>query len=367
MNNINKIISENIKKERIRGGFTQKEVADMIGYSEKSISKWEAGYGLPGIETLIELCRIFNTDLNTVICKNNDGPYYLGIDGGGTKTHYMLIDDKGNIIREHIGDCTNPVDIGIENTKKVLKDNITVITEGINRKSIYLFAGISGGSTSNNKAILSEFFSSLGFAKTGNDSDIMSSVALGLGESNGMIVIMGTGVVGFAVKDGYFKQIAGWGQLFDAGGGGYNLGKDGLYAVLKADDGTGEETLLKEIIEEIIGTTVRKALGDIYAKGKRYIASFSEAVTKAALQGDKVANEIIELNMKEVAKIINAGLQFINETGIKVAFNGSLILNNPQFIEIIKKYINPKHSCMFELVSKAPVYGALELAKKLNS
>ncbi len=366
MDNLSKIIGENIKQERILAHLTQKDVAEKIGYSEKSVSKWEAGCGLPSIDTLIELCKIFNTDINCLINKKENEIYYLGIDGGGTKTHYMLTNSEGTVLKEHIGEGTNPVDIGIANTKKVLKENINSITEGYNKKSIYAFAGISGGSTGNNKAILKKFFINLGFADVDNDSDIMSSVALGLGDSNGMIVIMGTGVVGFAVKDGCFKQIAGWGQLFDAGGGGYNLGKDGLYAVLRADDGTGEETLLKPIIEEILGDTVRKSLTEIYSKGKKYIASFSKAVTKASSMGDKVASDIIEENMKEVAKIINAGIKFVEQDSIKIAFNGSLILNNPQFIDIIKKYINSSCNCNFELVTSSPVHGALLLARKLK-
>ena len=77
------------------------------------------------------------------------------------------------------------------------------------------------------------------------------------------------------------------------------------------------------------------------------------------------ANEIIEFNMKEVAKIINAGLKFIGENEVKIAFNGSLIINNPEFIDLMKKYINPDYKCTFELITKPPVYGALEIAKKL--
>ena len=120
INNINKIIGENLRRERILSGVTQKEIAEKVGYSEKSISKWESGSGVPGIETLLTLAKIFNTDINSLVRKKETSPLYLGIDGGGTKTHYALTDSEGNIIREHIGDCTNPIDIGIEKSKKIL-------------------------------------------------------------------------------------------------------------------------------------------------------------------------------------------------------------------------------------------------------
>lgn len=365
MENLNKIIGENLRRERIASGVTQKEIAEKVGYSEKSISKWESGGGVPGIETLITLSKIFNTDINALVCKKESMPYYLGIDGGGTKTHYALSDSEGNIIREHIGDCSNPIDIGIEKTKAVLKENIIKITDGINRSSVYMFAGISGGTTGNNQKILRDFFAGFGFAGAGNDSDIKSSVALGLGKGNGMIIIMGTGIAGFAVKDTIFKQIGGWGQLFDAGGGGYNLGKDALYASLKEHDGTGEKTELTAIIEERLKCTVRQNLSDIYQKGKKYIASFSDTVIKAYQNGDKVAKEIIEFNMEHAAKIINAGLEVVGEKEVDIAFNGGLVVKNPFLLDIISNYINPQYKCRFKTITEPQVNGALILAREL--
>jgi len=367
MKDLNKIIGENLRRERINCSLTQKETADKVGYSEKSVSKWESGSGVPGIETLLTLAKLFNTDINSLVCKKDEKTFYLGIDGGGTKTHYALSDTEGNIIREHIGDCTNPIDIGIENSKKILKDNIRSITDGINPSSIYAFAGISGGTTGNNKTIFNEFFKSFGFAAAENDSDIKSSVALGLGKSNGMIVIMGTGIAGFAVKDDIFKQIGGWGQFFDAGGGGYNLGKDALYASLREHDGTGKKTLLTTIIEEKLGGTVRQNLSDIYAKGKKYIASFSDTVIKAYNKGDEVAKEIVDFNMMEVAKIINAGLKVVDEKEVKIAFNGGLIVKNPFLCDIILQRIDKNYKVTFDMVTEPPVLGALMIARELNN
>ena len=367
MKELNKIIGENLRRERIASGVTQKQIAEKIGYSEKSISKWEAGSGVPGIETLLTLANLFNTDIKTLVYKNESATFYLGIDGGGTKTHYALSDSQGNIIREHVGDSSNPIDIGIEKSKNTLKVNILKITEGINPSNIYAFAGISGGTTGNNKAILNEFFSQFGFAAYDNDSDIKSSVALGLGKNNGMIVIMGTGIVGFAVKGKEFRQIGGWGQFFDAGGGSYNLGKDALYASLREHDGTGEKTLLTSLIEERLKGTVRHNLSDIYEKGKKFIASFSDTVIQASQKGDAVAKKILDFNMQEVAKIINAGVKLIDEKNVTIAFNGGLITKNPFLTEMISSYLNPNYNYNFKMITEYQVNGALKIAKELNN
>ena len=49
----------NLKYYRTKKGLTQKELAEEIGYTEKSVSKWEKGKGLPTAEMLIRLSELF--------------------------------------------------------------------------------------------------------------------------------------------------------------------------------------------------------------------------------------------------------------------------------------------------------------------
>ncbi len=47
--------------------------------------------------------------------KNNKIRYLLGIDGGGTKTEFVLSHINGNEIARVVLGCSNPVNIGTEN------------------------------------------------------------------------------------------------------------------------------------------------------------------------------------------------------------------------------------------------------------
>lgn len=67
MENTNKIISQNLVKYRTSSGMTQAELAEKISYSDKSISKWERGEGLPDINILIKLARIYNISLDELV------------------------------------------------------------------------------------------------------------------------------------------------------------------------------------------------------------------------------------------------------------------------------------------------------------
>lgn len=65
--NIRKAIAENIAKHRKNTGMTQIDLSHKINYSDKSISKWERGDGIPDVMTLIQLSEIFGVSVNELI------------------------------------------------------------------------------------------------------------------------------------------------------------------------------------------------------------------------------------------------------------------------------------------------------------
>ena len=75
--------AENVGKAiaylRKRAGYTQKDLADRIGISDKAVSKWERGQGLPEIGYLRELSIILDTDTDSLLSGDvvhHDGSWY---------------------------------------------------------------------------------------------------------------------------------------------------------------------------------------------------------------------------------------------------------------------------------------------------
>ncbi len=64
---INKKIAKNLTYYRKTAGFTQAELAEKIRYSDKSVSKWESGNGVPDIYTLIQLAELYGVNLDTLL------------------------------------------------------------------------------------------------------------------------------------------------------------------------------------------------------------------------------------------------------------------------------------------------------------
>ena len=57
-------IGKYIAGKRKSLGMTQKQLAEKIGMSDKSVSKWERGICLPDVSVYLELCEILGISLN---------------------------------------------------------------------------------------------------------------------------------------------------------------------------------------------------------------------------------------------------------------------------------------------------------------
>ncbi len=360
MRSYEECFGNNLQSMRNERGLSQRELGGLIGFSDKAISKWERGGGIPDISVLYKMTEIFGVRLDDFFAE--DRIYYLGIDGGGTKTMMVLADENMNVIRQERSDGCNPIDIGIEETKRRLRLAISEICRGIPMNKIAVFAGIAGGISSGNKPLLSAFFKEFGFLSYENDSDNKNIIAAGLGRSNGVSLIMGTGICAFRQKDGVCKQFSGWGYHFDNGGSGYNIGRDGLSAHFESLHGLGGNTLISDIIKASC-PDASVLLGELYTGGKKEIASYSRAVYDAARQGDAIAISILEKNMKFAAKVIETAAESLDEEIVRVVVTGGLTADADTLKYLRAALSKPEHYDI-QILSVMPAEGALMLAKE---
>ena len=67
LHEINANIVKNLTYYRKSAGLTQAELAEKINYSDKSISKWESGNGVPDIYILIQLAKLYGVTVNDLV------------------------------------------------------------------------------------------------------------------------------------------------------------------------------------------------------------------------------------------------------------------------------------------------------------
>ena len=358
-----KSFAQNLRETRLQRGLTQRELGERLGFSEKTVSKWENGASIPDIEALFSICEVLQTKIETLFSEGEH--YYLGIDGGGTKTALMLVDERGDVVRTLRADACNPVDIGMESAQRILKDAIFEICRGIAFSDVTLFAGISGGASGNTKEQLNVFFESFGFFATRSDSDNVNIIAAGLGERDGITVILGTGFCVYTQRSLMHHRISGWGYLLDDGGSGYNLGRDALHAYFSAYDGSGEKTALTDEIDKAYAGGAHALISYVYGKGKKAFASFAPTVFAACRRGDRIACEILERNMREVARMIEVAMREFDGRSVPIVFAGGLT-HEECVVSWLERELKEKKGYSISILNEEPVTGAVILARKLG-
>ena len=286
----------------------------------------------------------------------------IGIDGGGTKTEFVLCDENGNVLKRALLSSSNPVDIGMDNACNILKTGITELFDG-NIIIDGLFAGISGGSVSDNKEIIAAYIKET-FPKAhfDNGSDAINVISTGLKEDNGVILIAGTGCCAFARSENRISRVGGWGYLFDGVGGGYDLGSAAISAVLKEYDGVAPKTVLTELLKNEMGIDAPNDISRLYAGGKRFIASFAPLVFKGYKMNDAVSRVIIERTVNHWALIIKKAMEKVRDSK-KIALAGSLFKQKDIVLPMLKGKMDS--DCEFILSDLPPVYGAVREGFKI--
>lgn len=56
-----------IAEERKKRNYTQRELADKLGISDKTVSKWECGNGFPDVSLLLPLCNELGFTVNDLL------------------------------------------------------------------------------------------------------------------------------------------------------------------------------------------------------------------------------------------------------------------------------------------------------------
>lgn len=301
---------------------------------------------------------------NNSISGVTDILYYLGIDGGGTKTDFALADKEGNVLARRVLCGCNPNDVGFDETFKVLNEGIRDVCGDISFKNISVFAGLAGCSSVENLPRIRNFLSEFGFGKYDNHNDAKNAVAASLGRDDGVSVIMGTGSIAYAKLGEVFYRIGGYGYLFGDAGSGFAIGRDAILAALQYEDGMGKNTAIYSMVKEKCqGETVLSKIDLFYEKGKREIAQYAPIVFDAFALGDEVAKRILEKNISVIADMICAAGAKLESDTVKVSLIGGLTCRSNIIIPLLNSFLESDSvTYQISVCDKPPVMGAVYLA-----
>ena len=221
---------------------------------------------------------------------------YLGVDGGGSKTAFALIDDAGQVLARATAPTSYYFNDGFDVVERVLAQGVTDICgqAGIETSDIdAAFFGIPGyGEASGDIEQLDAVpMRVLGHDRYSCNNDMVCGWAGSLAGEDGINVISGTGSMTYGERQGTGHRVGGWGELFGDEGSAYWVAAQGLNAFSRMSDGRLARGPLYELMRarleiasdlDAVSLVIEKWGGN-----RTSIAALSTTVCEAARQNDE--------------------------------------------------------------------------------
>jgi glucosamine kinase len=221
----------------------------------------------------------------------------LGVDGGGTHCRVRLSDLSGKVLGEGVSGPAN-LRLGIRQSFSAMFAAIDhcLFQAELEREDLHhTIACVALAGASEPRHLSAAYGHGHPFHKMIITTDAHAACIGAHGESDGGIVIAGTGTVGWAIVNGQSHRVGGWGLPVSDEGSGSWLGLEVLRRVLWAADGRTPWTpLLRELFARfaedahaIVDWVATATPGDLGA--------FARTVADHAVIGDEAAVGLMQL------------------------------------------------------------------------
>jgi N-acetylglucosamine kinase len=296
--------------------------------------------------------------------------FFIGIDGGGTKTVGLLAHQTGHIIAKAESGASNYHAIGEEQTKQALSDVVSRLIADANAalESCVCCLGLAGVASSVDRKVIGRICDEIGLPENRIlTHDAQIALIGGAEELSGVIIIAGTGSIVYG-RDaaGREAQAGGWGHLLGDEGSGYDIARRAFQAVARAADGRGESTRLSTLMLDALEfSQPRNLIPWMHSVGKDKVAQLAGVVFHAADADDSVAQSILGEAADEL--VLATGI-VIDKLRFSQPFNlvlcGGIFTHQPTFVASLRSRLqNLSPDARVSLPKREPAYGAILLAQ----
>jgi len=301
--------------------------------------------------------------------------YYLAIDGGGTKTSTLCVDEMGKVVGEGQSGPTNLTVIGVGAASFNLKEGIRQATEKLEAGFVItkLVMGVAGVDTNEEhdraQALFSEVVRFFPIEQFELYNDVIIALESGTDDQNAVALIAGTGSNCYGRNaQGQIAKTGGMDYLLSDQGSGYSLGRALLRTVVKSYDGRSEKSqLLEDLVKQHFALDDLSQLKNVVYNPdltKTEVAELAKLVFEAQSQGELVAQRVLDhaiddLMIMAQTVIRKLGLEAAPMTVVLVGSVAKHDYIYPQLEQKLKS-LNPQIQLV--VPDQPPVYGALKLA-----
>ncbi len=302
--------------------------------------------------------------------------FAIGIDGGGSKTEAVAVDDSGAELERFTGKASNPYAVTFEQAMihiAEICDYFFSQPKFAGGDCLGICLGLAGADNEEERCAFARSLEEYA-ARRGkrcriwitNDAEIALMAALR--KNSGIAAIAGTGSIVYGLtEDGTRFRVGGWGHLLGDEGSGYKIGLHTLQAVMRSYDGVYPPTRLTELTLNKLGLASAPDLKHaVYQQEmkKQHVASFAELCIRASALGDGVAINIIDDAAAELALLTLALREkhpYFQHAPIAAA--GSIFKHSRRYLDTFQQCLAAKGAENPVIVSgRSSADGAAQLA-----
>lgn len=296
--------------------------------------------------------------------------FYLGVDGGGTKTTAAVSDEKGSIVYKSIGKTINFYSVGMEkatdNLSDIMKDIYSEIGEIVFENAIVGCSALDGRAEDE---LTKKLCKSVNSKNITMDSDAYVALFSGDEALARGVIICGTGsmVIGFDGEKTLVK--GGWGHIIGDGGSAYSIAVNGLCEAANCfDEGAFSSPLLKTAQLFFQTDDLRKMIDKVYSSDftKDELARFASCISELCDMGDATALSIFNNECQKLFRTTKALIDDMKMCEI-IYMYGGVFENNKVFRGMFVDMFKAQYpDIKIELLNIPPEEGALKIARGMR-
>lgn len=297
-------------------------------------------------------------------------PFFLGIDGGGSKTR-CLVGDKASVLGAGSAAGSNVLRVGEAGARDSLAGAIqeACVQAGISPRQIArTCAGIAGAADDGVASLVQRLLIEVlgGAIEVIGDMEIALESAFA--DGIGVVVIAGTGSIAFGRNgQGDTARAGGWGRRVSDEGSGHWIGVEAIRQALQAHDRGQDDDLFGKLMSALQVETVNDLAARVNAHPAPDFASLFPLIQAAAETQNRIAARVLSHAGDQLAELVSAviGRIFAATIQVPVASHGGVFSSSST---VKQKFEHQLVSLCPQAkpvdVAVNPVLGALERARR---
>jgi glucosamine kinase len=305
-------------------------------------------------------------------------PYYLGVDGGGTKTTCAVGDDS-HLIATATAGPSNIVRVGEAQARESLQQSVrqACAAAGITPEQVsYTCVGGSGAARPELAAIVRDSLAEILATPIEVVGDMQIALDAAFDTGLGVLVIAGTGSIAYGRDEqGRTARAGGWGFAIGDEGSAHWIGRAAVSAVLRASDPRDGSSASDSLRESSLSAALLKTWGvtsliDL-ARAANSIPppDFAALFPPVAASQDELATQVLTSAGRELANVAAVVIRHLFAKGhaasVPVAMTGGVFRHAALVRQVFYnelRTLDPRAEVNPQVVE--PVEGALRMARR---